>query len=903
MFDVREGERLRTLFMAVYLLLVLFVHYILKPISRGMFLTRFNIDDLPSLYLLLAVVGGFLATVYTRVALQASLRSAVGWATAGCVFSFVAFWWTFQFNWGWLLYAFNLWANLFGVMIVAQGWLVAANVFTSREAKRVYGLVGLGGVAGGLAGSLFTRILVTKIGPRPLVLICALLIMLAYAAFRLAIAQKGVTLDRARAAEEAEAHVHVRDIVGAALHHRHLQVIIGIMTVIFLVDVLIDYQYNFMATQTYSGAELSAFFANFNLYANILTFLLQFFVTAAVVSRLGVGGTMQVMPLGMAAAAVPVLAAPGLLSTVAAGLAEKASRYSFNRTGMELLYMPLPKDLRNRAKAFVDVAVDRTGRGLAAVLLLALGVFGIRHPRQIAVLVFVFAILWALLSRRAQKEYILTVRRRLETRRLDLESARMAVSDPVTLALLEQAAAGSNPRHASYALSLLEDAPGYDLKPMLRQLVASPSAEVRGKVYELARALNFPDLLDAAMAERDSPRPEDKAAVGPAVRYVVTVAPAPSQLIGKFLDHSNTLVNENALEAIGGLGDAARDLIAFDWIAENGASTDPRRRRLAALAIGVHGDQGTEWLHRLLADSSPEVVKSACRSAGTLKNRDYLHALLPLLSEARLRAEAIDALAAFGSRICGTLGDLLEDETVPVTVRRQIPRVLRRIPHQRGVNVLLRSIGDLDLSIRAAALKALNRLRETAPQLDYGETFVTRQILSEARYYFELHAALEPLRCWQRPRTASGLLARTIEERLTQTMERLFRLLGLRYPPKEIYEAYLAVKHRGAEELSEALDFLENVLDRELKRTLMPLLDSPGHLGDRGRELFGIEAKTAESAIQQLIQSADPWLVACAMSAAAELNLRNLAPEIVLAAQRAGREVSVVARSAAAALV
>jgi len=39
----------------------------------------------------------------------------------------------------------------------------------------------------------------------------------------------------------------------------------------------------------------------------------------------------------MAVVSIPVLLVPGIVSTVAAALAENASRYSFNRTGVELL--------------------------------------------------------------------------------------------------------------------------------------------------------------------------------------------------------------------------------------------------------------------------------------------------------------------------------------------------------------------------------------------------------------------------------------------------------------------------------------------------------------------------------------------------------------------------------------
>jgi AAA family ATP:ADP antiporter len=236
-------------------------------------------------------------------------------------------------------------------------------------------------------------------------------------------------------------------------------------------------------------------------------------------------------------------------------------------------------------------------------------------------------------------------------------------------------------------------------------------------------------------------------------------------------------------------------------------------------------------------------------------------------------------------------------------IRRQVPRVLKKIPHQRSVDVLIAGIGHPDLAIRAGVLKALNHLRETAPGLNFENDFVTRQILNEARYYYELSAALEPFRTQERKeRTAAQLLAATMEERLRRTLERLFRLLGLRYPPKEIYSAYLAVSRKAHEEATAALEFLDNTLERDLKRFLLPLLDAPEHLLEHGKELFGVEARTVEEAVRELIRSHDPWLSACAMAAAAELGLRSLAPEIHQAAKALELELGEVARAAEARL-
>jgi ATP/ADP translocase len=78
-----------------------------------------------------------------------------------------------------------------------------------------------------------------------------------------------------------------------------LQVITGIIILTFIVDVTIEYQFNAMAKLAYqSKTQLTAFLGNFyGLWLNLVTFSLQFFLTAAVVRWFGVGGTLQIMPI------------------------------------------------------------------------------------------------------------------------------------------------------------------------------------------------------------------------------------------------------------------------------------------------------------------------------------------------------------------------------------------------------------------------------------------------------------------------------------------------------------------------------------------------------------------------------------------------------------------------------
>ncbi len=915
LFDVRPGERLITLLMALYMLFVLFAYYILKPVSRALFLNKFDIDKLPWLYILIAGVGGLLAYVYTKLAVRTTLSHAVTAATAFLTACLFVLWWLLQFEWEWVLYAFNIWVSLFSVVLVSQGWLVAANLFDSRQAKRLYGILGLGAVVGAAFGGTFTSLLVERLGPRHLLLASATMVVLAYGVFRIVASLKREALATARGAEEEEAGFALKDLAGAIGRYRHLQVIIGIFALTYMVDVMIEYQFSAMAKQTFSTTKgLAKFLGSFyGLYLNLATFVLQFFLTSAVVRRFGVGGALQVMPVSIGIASAVTCLTPGLQAAAGARLAEASTRYTFNKTGMELLYLPLPASLKNRTKAFIDVFADRFSRGLGGILLLqltaglALGGFRLTDGfhlgvRGIAMVAIGFSLLWVWLSDRARRQYILTVRKRLHLRQLDLESARLSVQDASLLRLLEQTARSADGRRAAYALSMLAEAPTYSLAPLLEQLAGSAQVEVRAKVFELGRTSGCTALLDQALAEIRSQRPPERsAAVKPAVAYALTVSPEPADLARRLLNHPDLRVIEGAVEALASKPDLAQELITREWLAEASGAADAPRRRLAAIAVSVRGDEGTEALHKLIKDADPRVAAAACRAAGSLGHRTYVEALIQRLGDTRLRSEAIDALAGFGPRIVGTLGDVLKDETGPLPIRLQVPRVLRLIPHQSSVGVLWQSIGHSNLAIRSAVLRALNRLRESAPDLHFDEASLSRHILDEARYYYELNAALAPFREFAKARTAASLLGSTLEERLQRTVERLFRLLGLRYPAREIYASYLVVQRKRQQEAATALEFLDNILDRDLKRYLLPMLEASGRPG-RGRELFGIEEKDVTTAVRELIRSGDPWLTACAMAAAADLRMPSLVPDIREASRHAGAEVSQVGERALAAL-
>ncbi|HSU88932.1 MAG TPA: Npt1/Npt2 family nucleotide transporter, partial [Terriglobia bacterium] len=909
-FDIRLGEHVRVWAMFGYLFAVLMAYYIVKPVSRAMFLTKFDVDKLPSLYIVIAIAGGVFAYLYSKIASKTSLKTAVFWTMLLSVISLLLMWEFIYFPW--MIYVLNIWVSLFSIILVSQGWLVAGNIFNAREAKRLYPLLGMSMVLGAASGGEFTNRVVHLVGTRNLLLACAVIVVLAYAAFRVAAAYSSDGLAQHYAGDESQEDSGfsfsgmLRDLARV----RHLQVIIGLMVAMYVVDTLVEYQLQYVAGQAYRGDKLTAFFGQFyGLYLNGIEAIFQLFLTAAVVRRFGVGYTLQISPVTVGLSSLATVFAPGVVSGSIVRLTEASTRYTLNRTGMELLYMPLPKELRNRVKAFIDIAVDRLSRGLGGVLLLVLtgSVFHLKI-RGLSFIVMGFCVVWAIFAWMARNEYVASVRRRLETRRVDLHLERITVTDAHTIALLENTATGDNSRQAVYALATLSEAPGYDLRPLLKSLARSHTHEVQDKVYELAAALKFDGLLDQALAQIDEAVQAEtqnvEAAPHAVVAYALSISDRRNVLAAELLNSRTPAIVYGALDGIRNSTGLAKQLISTEWLAGLAESSDWRYRTLAAKAIEVAGGEDTEILHRLFEDQHPEPAKAACRAAAAIQSRWYVSDLIRALGRPEVRGTAIASLAAYGPVICGSLADVLLDEAIaPIRLRLQIPRVLKSIPHQRSVDTLMSALEQKNLMVRNAVLRALNSLRETSPELHFDYRGLTEHFLSEAHHYFQLNAALETLRSpGAQPKTAKNLLMRSVEAYLGESLGRLFRLLGLRYPPTQIRATYRALSRPGTEEAAAALEFLDSTLEPDIKRILLPLLDAPEYALDRGRELFGVQPMSLEDSLRILIGSGDPWLRLCALAATAELKLQTLSREVTEATADADERISEIARFAEAAL-
>ena len=117
-------------------------------------------------------------------------------------------------------------------------------------------------------------------------------------------------------------------------------------------------------------------------------------------------------------------------------------------------------------------------------------------------------------------------------------------------------------------------------------------------------------------------------------------------------------------------------------------------------------------------------------------------------------------------------------------------------------------------------------------------------------------------------RTAgTTLVARALTEKLGRTVDRLYRLLGLIYPWKDISAARWSLDHGEARVKASAAEYLDNLLDDQVRKRVMPVLeDLPiEEKVRRGNALLKTRVRDAEDSLAQLVHDEDQIVAASAM--------------------------------------
>ena len=338
---------------------------------------------------------------------------------------------------------FYIWVGILGVLAPTQVWTLANYLLTTREAKRVFGLVG----AGGITGWIFSGLLAEPLARTKGLGTESLLLVMAIAARRSAPCSSWLLWREREAAQPPagavpHAEPHARRACGESLavvfSSPYLMSIASLITLASLATCFAGWQFKAIAKAAYSDKNaLTAFFGRFNFWAGLACLVLQLLLTSRFLRRFGLGPALLVVPLRLFCSEIGVLALGTLGAAILLKGGDSVVRYSLDKSSVELLYLPIPpRDSKLQAKSTIDTVIWRLGDGLAGF---TLAIFTDRlhwSAQRVSLVNLVFVGGWIAAAIVARRRYGGTLLESIRSRRLDAERQLAPVLDRSTADIL-----------------------------------------------------------------------------------------------------------------------------------------------------------------------------------------------------------------------------------------------------------------------------------------------------------------------------------------------------------------------------------------------------------------------------------------------------------------------------------
>ena len=407
--DIRREEWPLALLMFGYFFLVITSFWILKPLKKSAFITfyresgfdlwgwQLNGSQAELIAKVLNMVVALAAvTIFTLLVRSFRRQQLTYIFSAFFAICYVLYTFVLDSAGDWTIWSFYLFGDLYSTLMVATFFAFLNDSVDPGSAKRLYGLIGLGGVAGGAFGSTIVRAQIKFLSYAEWLWIClgvgAIIALIAMLAGRRV---EGLEQAEPKAEPKAEENPALE---GARLVFRskYLLAIVAIVGLYEMVSTIMDFQFTATVEHFLSGDDIGVQFSTVYALTNWVALFVQFFLTSFVMTRFGVGVALLFLPVAALAGSVgfmifPILWMGSLLNTTDNGFS-----YSINQSSKEVLYVPTTRDEKYKAKAFIDMFVQRFAKALAVGLSLVITTIfaGFESVRWLSLFTGLILVLW-----------------------------------------------------------------------------------------------------------------------------------------------------------------------------------------------------------------------------------------------------------------------------------------------------------------------------------------------------------------------------------------------------------------------------------------------------------------------------------------------------------------------------
>ncbi len=853
-FNIRDGEIYISFLMQLYIFLVITALLLIKPTVNAIFLSKLGANQLPNGYILVALIAVLSSYFYNKVVHRFSIKkiTILTFLFFGGCFLVLGFLLNSEVIFSTpLLYFYYVSVSLFAVLTTSQFWIIANMIYNAREAKRIFGFIGAGAIAGGIFGGYLTSIIATHLGNNYVIILAGILIVscipLLQYIWRLRVKKLNNYLKKQRQKNDISSYSSSLHLIIKSKHLMYLALITGVSV---LIAKLVDFQFSDFANKAILDADkLASFFGFWFSTFSIVALSIQLFFTNRILSYLGVSSSLLLLPIGIVLASLIFLIAPELWVMVLIKGIDGSFKQSINKASIELAIMPIPHRIKKQAKSYIDVVVDSIATGIAGLLL----IFVIKKLElttlYVTVITLFFLFIWILLIYRLRGEYFRSFRMSIQNS-LD-KNEDDAIDTKNSLNVVSEILTNGSEQDISNVLNGITKSQAITFKHNIINLLDHEANQI--KRLAIQQLYSFAEGTAVAKIKKLIYIKDDET-VYAAMEYLMEHSSIETDEVFKsYLDHQDDYIANAALLCLA--KESQRNpKLAADYELESRIEekiqelimpvNEHRVQEIAEMLVTV-GYSGIFKYYTFITTyfdhADPYIVRHAIQAAGITCDEIFIDRLLSFLSKKLFRKKAIKALKNYGTEINRTILKLDKSETLEPSVQRYIPRVVESFGTQDSVSVLFRLLLSKEVSTRFEASRALNKLQRKNQNLIFSQKKIRTFILKETKFNKQTVQAIHSIKksiidqlthAEEDPdlslelQVARENLLEILKLQKEKSFQCIFKLLGLKYGNSDIEMSYTGWTSEKQEIRANTIEFLDNLLDPKLKNTIVPLMEN-----------------------------------------------------------------------------
>jgi AAA family ATP:ADP antiporter len=256
---------------------------------------------------------------------------------------------------------FYVWLSVANLFTVSVFWSYMTDVFSSEQAKRMFGFVAAGGSAGGLCGAGLTMLFAGHLDIDGIFAMSFLFLAMATVCATL-LGRYAVAASQRSDAAEMDA------IIGGTSFAAFRLVVSKVplrWLAVFMIcsgvgGGILYSQQGFAVRELFaSDADRAGYFAQIDLYTNLMALLLEIFVARWLFVKYGTARVLTLMPLMLMAGFFILMTTPYVILIAVFQVLSRGIRFAFGETALASCYTSLSREIRYKGKGFIDTFVYR----------------------------------------------------------------------------------------------------------------------------------------------------------------------------------------------------------------------------------------------------------------------------------------------------------------------------------------------------------------------------------------------------------------------------------------------------------------------------------------------------------------------------------------------------------------